>query len=96
MSKLEDLQEWLEYLEKNYEDGIESAFDMADNDELETLNMGAIDGHINMEMVATTTDSEALAKEYGPNFAPCKFVTNGQLRDKIAEARSNIKYYLSF
>ena len=96
MSKLEDLQEWLEYLEKNYEDGIESAFDMATDNELETLNMGAIDGHINIEMVATTTDSESLAKEYGPNFAPYKFVTNGQLREKLVEARTMLDSYLRY
>ena len=96
MSKLEKMQEWLEYLEKNYEDGIESAFSMADNDEFESICMEDFDGRIPIEMVATTTDSEALAKEYGPSFFPEKIVTNGQLRDKIAEARSNIKYYLSF
>ena len=96
MSKLEDLQEWLEYLEKNYEDGIESAFDMANKDEFESICMEDFDGHIQVEMVATTTDSEALAKEYGPSFFPEKIVTNGELRDKIAEARTNLKYYLSF
>ena len=96
MSKLEDLQEWLEYLEKNYEDGIESAFDMANKDEFESICMEDFDGRIQVEMVATTTDSESLAKEYGPSFFPEKIVTNGELRDKIAEARTNLKYYLSF
>ena len=96
MSKLEDLQEWLEYLEKNYDDGIESAFNMAEKEDFESICMEDFDGRIPIEMVATTTDSEALAKEYGPNFFPEKIVTNGELRDKIAEAQSNIKYYLSF
>ena len=96
MSKLEKMQEWLEYLEKNYEDGIESAFNMANKEDFEILQMDAIDGRIQVEMVATTTDSESLAKEYGPSFFPEKIVTNGELRDKIAEAQTNIKYYLSF
>ena len=95
MSKLEKMTEWLEYLEKNYEDGLEGIADR-EGEDFETLQMDAIDGRIPIEMVATTTDSESLAKEYGPSFFPEKFVTNGQLRDKIAEARSNIKYYLSF
>ena len=95
MSELEDLQEWLEYLEKNLEDGLEMIAN-CDYGEIEHLRMDVYDGHYEIEMVATTTDSEALAKEYGPSFTPEKIVTNGKLRDKIAEARTMLDSYLRY
>ena len=87
---------WVEYLQENLDSGIDSFMTLADEDEAEQAAEDLKEGYFYIEMIATTTDSEALAEKFNTDFSPERSIEARKLTSELAKAKTMLDTYLRY